>query len=74
MSIKLKALLQLIGLIAAAFAGAGIVHYLTVYVPAETIWTGIQFGLLGGLLYMCYGLLLARLAYQQTLEDLNKKG
>ena len=73
MSLKIKALLQLVGLILAGIVGSELINFITTYVPKETIWTGIQFGLLGGLLYMCYGLILSRLEYNEKLKDLNKK-
>ena len=73
LSNKLKALAQLIGLIAAGILGSELLAYITSNVPRETIFTAIQFGLIGGLLYLCYGLLLARLDYQDTLNKLNKK-
>lgn len=73
LSNKFKALAQLIGLIAAGILGSELLSYITTNVPKETLWTAIQFGLVGGLLYLCYGLLLARLDYQDTLDNLNKK-
>ena len=71
MSLKIKALIQLIGLILAAVAGASIVNFFIKDVPAETLLTGLQFGLLGGLLYMCYGVILSRLEYNESLKKLN---
>jgi hypothetical protein len=73
MSIKLKAFLQLLGLIAAGIAGSELLAYITTNVPREVIMDVISFGCLGGLLYVCYSLLLARLDYQETLKNLNKK-
>jgi len=73
MSIKLKALLQLVGLVALGVAGAEIVNFITNNVPRDTIISAIQFGVLGLLLYVCYGLLLARLVYKKTLENLSNK-
>jgi hypothetical protein len=70
---KFKAFAQLLGLIAAGILGSELLSYITTSVPRETIFTAIQFGLIGGLLYLCYGLLLARLDYQDTMENLNKK-
>ena len=72
MSIKLKAFLQLVCLIAAGIAGAEIVNFVTTYVPKETMLTAIQFGCIGALLYMCYSLLVSRLEYQETLKKLNE--
>ena len=71
MSLKIKALIQLIGLILAAVAGASIVNFIIKDVPAETLLIGLQFGLLGGLLYMCYGVILSRLEYNESLKKLN---
>ena len=71
MSLKIKALIQLIGLILAAAAGASIVNFIIKDVPAETLLIGLQFGLFGGLLYMCYGVILSRLEYNESLKKLN---
>ena len=77
MSIKLKALLQLFALIAAGIAGAEFVNFIVTYISRETIMTTIQYGILGGLLYLCYSLILTRLEYNEKLkemkEDWNKK-
>jgi hypothetical protein len=73
MSLKLKALLQLVGLVLAGIAGSELINFITTYVPKETIWTGIQCGIIGALLYLCYGLILSRLEYNETLKNLNKK-
>jgi hypothetical protein len=73
MSLKIKALLQLVGLVAAGIAGAELVHFITTFVPRETIINAIQFGCIGGLLYVCYSLILSRLEYQESLDKLNKK-
>lgn len=72
MSLKLKAFLQLVGIVAAGIAGAELVNFITTYVPKETIWTGIQFGLIGGLLYLCYSVILARLEYNEKLKELKE--
>lgn len=74
LSIKVKAFLQLLALVAAGIAGSELVNFVSTTVPRETIMNAIAWGCIGGLLYVCYGLLLARLAYQETLENLNKKG
>lgn len=76
MSLKLKAFIQLIGMILTAIAGFAIVNFIVQGVPKETIWTAIQCGLIGGLLYLCYSVILARLEYNESLKklnDLNKK-
>jgi hypothetical protein len=73
MSLKIKALLQLVGLVAAGIAGAELVNFITNYVPRDTIINAIQFGCIGGLLYMCYSLILSRLEAQESLKNLNKK-
>ena len=73
MSLKIKALLQLVALIAAGIAGAELVNFITNYVPRDTIINAIQFGCIGGLLYMCYSLILSRLECQESLDKLNKK-
>jgi len=73
MSLKLKAFIQLVALIAAGIAGAEFVNFIVNYVPKETIFNAIQFGILGGLLYLCYTLILARLEAQESLKNLTKK-
>ena len=72
MSLKLKAFLQLVCLVAAGVAGAELLNFIATYVPKETIWTAIQVGLIGGLLYLCYTVILARLEYNEKLKDLSK--
>lgn len=72
MSLKLKAFLQLVGIVAAGIAGAELVNFITQYVDKETIFTAIQFGLIGGLLYLCYSIILARLEYNEKLKELSK--
>ena len=72
LSLKQKAFLQLVGLVAAGIAGAEIVNFVTTYVPKETMLTAIQFGCIGGLLYLCYSLLVSRLEYQESLKKLNE--
>jgi zinc transporter ZupT len=73
MSLKQKALLQLVALIAAGIVGAEIVYFITQYVSKETILDAIQYGCIGVMLYACYSLILSRLEYQETLKNLNKK-
>ena len=73
MSLKLKALLQLVGLVAASIAGAEFVYFITTYVPKETLMNVLQGGLIGGLLYLCYGLILSRLEYQEKIKEIENK-
>lgn len=73
MSIKLKALLQLIGIIAAGLAGGGLVLFVTTTFSPETIRFMLGGGLVGGMLYFCYGVLVARLEYQAKIDKIVNK-
>ncbi len=72
LSNKVKALFQLIAFVAAGILGSEALMYVTANVPSETIWNAIRLGCIGGLLYLCYSILLARLEFQDKLEDQNK--
>jgi hypothetical protein len=85
MSNKLKALLQLIGLIGVAVATTVVLQYVGKTFSTETLVNIFDFALIGGMLYMCYTLILARLDYQekygksveeigQRLDKMNDKG
>jgi len=69
MSLKLKALLQLVGLVGFAAGVSLSIDYIFVHVPRETIGTAIGLGAIGFIFYLGYNLLLTRL---ESLETLNK--
>jgi hypothetical protein len=69
MSLKLKALAQLVTLIAIILGISFGIQFLT----RETITDVFVVAIWGGLLWCFYNMLLARLEYQRTLEQLNAK-
>ena len=69
MSIKIKALIYLAGLIASAFAGALLFNLALVIFSASTIITALQVGIVGGILYMVYSFIVARLEYEAKIKD-----
>ena len=72
MSLKIKALLQLIALVIASIASILLVDSVVTYVSRETLVDAVGFGLLGGMLYLGYTLLLARLESQETLDKIQQ--
>ena len=70
MSLKLKAFLQLVGILATSLTVAVLLNLVTTYVPKETVITLIEFGLIGGLLYMVYTIILSRLEYEERIKSL----
>jgi hypothetical protein len=72
MSLKLKALLQLVGLVALAVGIERAIHYINTYVSTETLVAVFQYGLIGVLLYSCWNLLLTRLEMNQKYKELDK--
>jgi len=70
MSLKLKAFLQLVGILATSVTVALLLTLITTYVPKETVITLIEFGLIGGLLYMMYTLILSRLESEERIKDM----
>jgi len=71
MSLKLKALFFLAGFISATVATASIIQYIARNVPAETIQTAFSVGIMGGLLYMVYSLILTRLEYDKKIDEIS---
>jgi hypothetical protein len=69
MSLKRKALLQLVGLIAFTAGVAISFDWVLTHVSPETIRNVFMSTVIGGLLYLCYEILLSRL---ESLETLNK--
>lgn len=72
MSIKLKALLQLIGLMGLAVLVTGVIHYINDNVSKETLTTLLEFGLMGLGLYTGYILLVIRLEIAETFKKVDK--
>jgi hypothetical protein len=69
MSLKLKALLQLVGLVGFAAGVSLSIDWIFATFPRETIGTAIGLGAIGFIFYLGYNLLLTRL---ESLETLNK--
>jgi len=72
MSLKIKALLQLIALVVGTIASIRLIDSVVTYVSRETLVDAVGFGLLGGILYLGYTLLLARLESQETLDKIQQ--
>jgi hypothetical protein len=69
MSLKLKALLQLVGLIGFAAGVSLSIDWIFATFPRETVGTAFGLGAIGFIFYLGYSLLLTRL---ESLETLNK--
>lgn len=72
MSLKLKAFLQLVGILATSVTVALLLTLITTYVPKETIITLVEFGLIGVLLYMIYTVILSRLEYEERIKSITQ--
>ena len=72
MSLKLKALLQVVGLVALAVAIERALYYISTYVSGETLTTIFEFSLIGLLMYGCYSLCLTRLEINEKYKELDK--
>jgi len=70
MSLKLKAFLQLVGILATSVTVALLLTLITTYVPKETVITLVEFGFIGGLLYMMYTLILSRLESEERIKSM----
>jgi hypothetical protein len=60
----------LAGILATSLTVAVLLNLVTTYVPKETVITLIEFGLIGGLLYMVYTIILSRLEYEERIKSL----
>jgi len=69
MSLKLKALLQLVGLVGFAAGVSLSIDYIFAHVPRETVGTAIGLGAIAFIFYLGYSLLLTRL---ESLENIRK--
>jgi len=72
MSLKLKAFLQLVGILATSLTVAVLLNLITTYIPKETVITLIEFGLIGGLLYMVYAIILSRLESEERIKSMTQ--
>jgi len=72
MSLKLKALLQLVGLVAFAAGVSLSIDYIAATVARETVLNAIGFAFIAGTLYLGYEILLARLESQETLNKIEQ--
>jgi hypothetical protein len=75
MSLKLRALIQTVGLIALAIACSATIGFIAANVSTETILQALGFGALAWFVYLFYSITLSRLEYQEKLKeivDINK--
>ena len=72
MSLKLKALLQLIALFLGGMAFIALIDTVITYVSRETLVDAVGFAMIGSILYLGYSLLLARLESQETLNKIEQ--
>ena len=72
MSLKLKALLQLVGLVSFAAGVSVSIDWVFATFPRETIGTAIGLGAIGFIFYLGYSLLLTRLEYLETLNKIEQ--
>ena len=72
MSLKIKALLQLVGLVGFAAGVSLSIDYIFAHVPRETIGTAIGLGAIGFIFYLGYSLLLTRLEYLENVRKLEE--
>ena len=71
MSLKLKALLILAGFMAITVITSALVSYIAHNVSAETIQAAFSVGMIGGLLYMVYSLILTKLEHDKKLDEIS---
>jgi len=72
MSLKLKALLQLVGLVAFAAMGSLSIDYIAYNVARETIINAIGFAFIAGTLYLGYQILLLRLESNERIKQIEE--
>jgi uncharacterized membrane protein YccC len=73
MTLKQKALLQTLGIIAATTFGSVAISYLISVLDRDTLVYIAGTALFGFLFYSMYGLVLSRLESQETLDKLSSK-
>lgn len=71
MSLKLKALLILSGLVVATVAATALVQYIAFNVSTETIKTAISVSVIGALLYTVYQVILSKLEYDKKIDEIS---
>ena len=69
MSLKVKALVQTLGLIALAIFVASTISFILANVSTETIMQALSIGLVSWLVYMFYSIRLLSLEYEQKLKE-----
>jgi len=72
MSLKLKALLQLVGLVAFAAMVSLSIDYIAYNVARETIINAIGFAFIAVTLYLGYQILLLRLESEETIKKIEE--
>jgi hypothetical protein len=72
MSLKLKALLQLVGLVSFAAGVSVSIDWVFATFPRETIGTAIGIGAIGFIFYLGYSLLLTRLEYLENIRKIEE--
>jgi hypothetical protein len=72
MSLKLKALLQLVGLVSFAAGVSVSIDWVFATFPRETIGTAIGLGAIGFIFYLGYSLLLTRLEYMENIRKIEE--
>ena len=72
-NLKVKALALMAGWMGAVLAGVAVVQLLAIQFGSEVVMNIIVGGIVLGLLYMVYTLILARLEYDAKVDELNSK-
>ena len=73
MTVKQKAIIQTIGILAAILGGSVAITFILQNLTAEQITTGFGVLSIALLVYSMYGVILSRLQYEETLKKLVDK-
>ena len=73
MTVKQKAIIQTIGILAAILGGSVAITFILQNLTAEQITTGFGVLSIALLIYSMYGVILSRLQYEETLKNLVDK-
>jgi hypothetical protein len=73
MTVKQKAIIQTIGILAAILGGSVAITFILQNLTAEQITTGFGVLSITLLIYSMYGVILSRLQYEETLKNLVDK-
>ena len=73
MTIKQKAIIQTIAILTGIVLGSVILNLILMYSSAQMILYVLGIAMIGLFVYATYGVVLARLEYNQKLEDVNSK-